>query len=379
MVKDILDSLKNDHNLRTLTPLKHQDIFVFKNDKKLINLAGNDYLALAMDKNFTHSFLSQIPQESCYLSSSSSRSLSGNFGIYEKFEAFLCRCVSSKSALIFNSGYHLNVACIASLKNLGNVFFIADKQIHASMVDGLRLSGAKFERFAHNNMEALESLLQKHHTQYDAVIILSEALFSMDGDFVLLEKLIALKKKYPNVLLYLDEAHSVGSFGQEGLGLAKELGFEKEIDFLVFTFGKAIASVGACMLCNEDFKQFFINKARSLIYSTAIPPLNVAFSLFVFEHLESLAYRRQRLIELSSFLRQNLVKKGLKVLGEAYIVSVIYGENEKAIKQAHLLEDEGFFCPAIKAPTVSKNTARLRLSLNANLNEEILKRLVEIL
>lgn len=379
MVKDILDSLKNDHNLRTLTPLKHQDIFVFKNDKKLINLAGNDYLALAMDKNFTHSFLSQIPQESCYLSSSSSRSLSGNFDIYEKFEAFLCRHVSSKSALIFNSGYHLNIACIASLKNLGNVFFIADKQIHASMVDGLRLSGARFARFAHNNMEALESLLQKYYAQYDAVIILSEALFSMDGDFALLENLIVLKRKYPNVLLYLDEAHSVGSFGQEGLGLAKELGFEKEIDFLIFTFGKAIASVGACMLCNEDFKQFFINKARSLIYSTAIPPLNVAFSLFVFEHLESLAHRRQRLIELSSFLRQNLVKKGLKVLGEAYIISVIYGENEKAIKQAHLLEDKGFFCPAIKAPTVSKNTARLRLSLNANLNEEILKRLVEIL
>lgn len=379
MVKNILDSLKNEHNLRTLTPLKHQDIFVFKNDKKLINLAGNDYLALAMDKDFTHSFLSNLPQEFCYLSSSSSRSLSGNFDIYENLELFLHHHLSSKSALIFNSGYHLNTACIASLKNLGNVFFIADKQIHASMVDGLRLSGAKFARFAHNDRDDLESLLQKYHTKYDAIIILSEALFSMDGDFAPLENLVSLKKKYSNVLLYLDEAHSVGSIGQEGLGLARELGLEKEIDFLVFTFGKAMASVGACMLCNEDFKQFFVNKARSLIYSTALPPLNIAFSLFVFEHLESFAYRRQRLRELSAFLKEKLLKKGLKVLGEAYIISVIYGENEKAINQAHLLEDEGFFCPAIKAPTVSKNTARLRLSLNANLNEEILERLIEIL
>ncbi|MBS4274849.1 aminotransferase class I/II-fold pyridoxal phosphate-dependent enzyme [Campylobacter vulpis] len=372
-VETILQNLQNEANLRTLTPLKHEGNFVFKQGKKLLNLAGNDYLGLASNSALKQEFLARVREEDLYFSSSSSRSLSGNFEIYERLEEYLKNKLQ-KEVLLFNSGYHLNLSCIAALASVPSTLFLADRLIHASMIDGLR--GAHFLRFRHNDMEHLQILLEKNHTKYENIIILSEALFSMDGDLIKLKDLIELKKKYRNVLLYIDEAHSVGCFG-EGLGLVKELGFE--VDFLVFTFGKALASVGACMITTKNFKDFLINKARGLIYSTALPPINVAFSLFIFEKIENFHKQRENLKMISAYFREGLRAKKCEFLGDYYIISLILKENQKTLKTALKLEENGFFAPAIKTPTVPKNSARIRFSLHSGLEKEDLDRVLELL
>ncbi|WP_237931051.1 aminotransferase class I/II-fold pyridoxal phosphate-dependent enzyme, partial [Campylobacter jejuni] len=205
--------------LRTLTPLKHENKFVYKQDHKLLNLVGNDYLYLASSKELKAEFLNTLKEQDLFFSSSSSRSLSGNFEIYEKLESFLKTKFKDKEILHFNSGYHLNISCIAALSSVSKTLFLTDKFIHASMIDGLRLGRADFFRFHHKDMNHLESLIQKHYENYENIIVLSEALFSMDGDFSDFKTLCELKRRYDKIKLYIDEAHSVGCFDEEGLGL----------------------------------------------------------------------------------------------------------------------------------------------------------------
>ncbi|ECL2996157.1 pyridoxal phosphate-dependent aminotransferase family protein [Campylobacter jejuni] len=378
-LEKILQDLEQNHNLRTLTPLKHENKFVYKQDHKLLNLVGNDYLYLASSKELKAEFLNTLKEQDLFFSSSSSRSLSGNFEIYEELESFLKTKFKDKEILHFNSGYHLNISCIAALSSVSKTLFLTDKFIHASMIDGLRLGRADFFRFHHKDMNHLESLIQKHYENYENIIVLSEALFSMDGDFSDFKTLCELKRRYDKIKLYIDEAHSVGCFDEEGLGLVKKLALENEVDFLVFTFGKALASMGACIICDEKYKKFFINKARAFIYSTALPPINVAWTQFIFKKMPYFKKEREKLELLSTFFKSKLQEKNHIVLGDAYIICLLLGENKKALEISQKLQKAGFFAPAIKEPTVPKNTARIRFSLHAGLNTEELERIIELL
>ena len=171
-----------------------------------------------------------------------------------------------------------------------------------------------------------------------------------------------------------DEAHSVGCFGDDGLGYVRSLGLEKEIDFLVFTFGKAIASMGACMISDE--KDFFINKARGFIYSTAIAPINVAWTLYIFEKLSNFNEKRKHLLDLG-FKFKNALKTKFEVIGDAYIVSLLLKQNDLADKFYKKLLENGIFAPAIKEPTVPKNSARIRFSLHSGLNLQDIEKILE--
>ncbi len=378
-LEKILQNLKQNYNLRTLTSLKHEGNFVIKKDKRLLNLAGNDYLNLANSKTLKNEFLNTLKDDNLFFSSSSSRSLSGNFEIYEEFETFLKTKFKEHAILHFNSGYHLNISCIAALSSIPNTLFLADKFIHASMIDGLKLSRANFFRYKHKDMQNLENLICKHYEKYENIIILSEALFSMDGDFSDFKALLNFKKHYKKIKLYIDEAHSVGCFDDEGLGLVKKLGIENEIDFLVFTFGKAISSIGACMISSKEYKNFFINKARAFIYSTALPPINVAWTLFIFKKMSRFKEKRQHLEYISFLFKNKLQEKNYQILGDAHIISLLLGENKKALEIANKLEEVGIFAPAIKEPTVAKNTARIRFSLHAGLKINDIERIIELL
>ncbi|AXP09539.1 pyridoxal phosphate-dependent aminotransferase family protein [Campylobacter hepaticus] len=375
----ILQNLHKNYNIRTLTPLKHEGKFIYKENKKLLNLASNDYLNLATCKELKHEFLNTLEEDHFFFSSSSSRSLSGNFTIYQNFENFLKSKFKEKEVLHFNSGYHLNISCIAALASIPNTLFLADKFIHASMIDGLKLGKANFFRFHHNNIDNLEKLIKKHYNQYENIIILTEALFSMDGDFSNLKALCDLKKHYKKIKLYIDEAHSVGCFDSEGLGLVKRLNLENEVDFLIFTFGKALASMGACIISHKKYKSFFINKARAFIYSTALPPINVAWTQFIFKKMPIFEEKRKKLQDLSVFFKTKLQEKNYQILGDAYIISLLLIENQKALKIANMFETEGIFAPAIKEPTVPKNTARIRFSLHTGLNINELERIIKLL
>ena len=377
-ITSLLHSLKLEQNYRALTPMKHEGIFLSLNGEKLLNLASNDYLSIAQDEKLAQDFLKQASLIDSPLSSSSSRILSGNFAIFEALENHLSALYGAESALLFNSGYHANLGIIDALAKLPSVLFLCDSFMHASVFDGLRISRAKFLRFPHNDTTSLQSLLSTHRKNFQSVIILSEGIFSMEGDLAPLGELVALKERY-DALLYLDEAHSVGTCGEDLLGLASYLKLTNAIDFLVLAFGKALGSVGGCVLCDEIFKSYFINKARPLIYSTALPPISAAFSLFVLEHLAEFRERAVRLRALGDYLRGELSTLGQDFIGGSHIISLMAYENATALELSHKLRKIGYFAPAIKSPSVPEKKARIRLSLTSNLEKSHFDNLLEML
>lgn len=391
-IAQTLENLKSDSNYRALTPQKHRGFHIAKhlqghntrrtsNQKWLLNLASNDYLGLSTDESFNAAFLdSTLFKEHLLFSSSSSRLLSGNFEIYTMLESHLSHTFG-KQALLFNSGFHANLGALGALNSLQNVLFVADKSIHASHIDGLKsFKPTHLKRFAHNDMQMLEKILRDNAPQYAAVFVLSEGLFSMEGDFAPLRHLTQIKRQFDNVYLYLDEAHSIGSFGKNGLGICADFGLLDSVDFIVLTFGKALASMGACVLCDALFYEYFVNFSRSLIYSTALPPLNIARSLFGFLELPNLERQRASLARLSADFKALLTRElELEILGDYNIISLVLGDNAKAVHFSQRLEQKGYFAPAIKSPTTPKNRALLRFSLCANLSSDRLESLTQTL
>lgn len=394
--KEKLNALTTSGNLRTLMSLSHNGIHIEHKGKTCINLASNDYLGLSAEfqqqgtqlsfEGF-RAFLDSI-NEHIYFSASSSRLLSGDFMVFSYAENLIANAYNThiankeatKECLLFNSGYSANVSLIESLNKLGSVLFLLDEFSHASIFDGIKLSGARFRRFTHNDMEELHNLLRINHNDYDMLIIVSEGLFSMEGDMID-SKIFTLKNSYENVLLYVDEAHSVGALGKEGLGIISQYEKLHEVDFLLLTFGKAIGSIGACVLCAKEMKSYFINFARSLIYSTALPPINVAFSAYIFSLLKDFEDKRVYLDSISKQTKTYLseIFGQERVLGEAYIISLLLGENQKALRVSELLESMGIFAPCIRYPTVPKGSARIRFSLNAGLKKQHLNTLLNTL
>lgn len=375
----ILDALRENTNFRALSPLSHQGKLLYKGEKPLLNLATNDYLGIAQDPSLQGEFLAQHDPALTPFSSSSSRILSGNFEIFARLESLLSLLYAPKSALLFNSGYHANIGCIDSLHQLGGVLFVIDSAAHASIFDGIKISRARFLRFKHNHLEEVEKILQTHAHKYEHVILVSEGIFSMDGDFAPLVEFVRFKSLYKNLSIYLDEAHSLGVCGQEMLGLAKEFALLESIDFVVLAFGKAIGSVGGCVLCSPTFKQYFINKARSLIYSTMLPPINIAFTLYVFENLSKLKSRQKHLQKLCALLKSHLQDSGIHFLGRAQIFCIMTHDNQKTLELSQRLEERGFYAPAIRPPTVPSNQARIRISLHAGLDKEEITKIAQAL
>ncbi|MDE7382256.1 MAG: aminotransferase class I/II-fold pyridoxal phosphate-dependent enzyme, partial [Muribaculaceae bacterium] len=215
---------------------------------------------------------------------------------------------------------------------------------------------------------------------YKRVIIVVEAVYSMDGDTAPLKQLVALKKKYSNLLIYLDEAHSFGVFGEKGLGLAEREGLIEDVDFLIGTFGKATASAGAFVACPEEWKIYLLNSARSFIFSTALPPINYAWSLLMFRKLRTLSHERQVLAEKSLRFKKDIENiTGKENPSCSQIIPYMVGDADKAIRLAGFLQDKGFDVLPIRRPTVPPGGERLRFSLSAATQESELKRLISTL
>lgn len=239
-----LQLLEEHSNLRRLPRMVHDGRDVIVDGKRMLNLSSNDYLGLASDRALREEFLRTLTPDTFLPTSSSSRLLTGNFTVYEELEAELARLFGKEAALVFNSGYHANTGILPAVSD-AQTLILADKLVHASLIDGIRLSAAKCIRYRHNDLAQLERLLKEHHSAFRQIIIVTESIFSMDGDQADLPALAELKRRYGNVLLYVDEAHAFGVRGRQGLGCAEESGCTGDIDFLVGTFGKAAASAGA--------------------------------------------------------------------------------------------------------------------------------------
>ncbi|WP_300852843.1 8-amino-7-oxononanoate synthase [uncultured Bacteroides sp.] len=371
-----LQILEEHSNLRSLPALTHEGRYVEAHGQRMLNLSSNDYLGLAADRQLREEFLQGLTADSFLPTSSSSRLLTGNFSIYDELEQTLAGLFGTEAALVFNSGYHANTGILPAVSD-AHTLILADKLVHASLIDGIRLSAARCIRYRHNDLKQLERLLTENHSAYRQVIIVTESLFSMDGDAADLKELVRLKQAYDNVLLYVDEAHAFGVRGERGLGYAEECGCIGEIDFLVGTFGKAAASAGAYIVCRRAIREYLVNRMRTFIFTTALPPVNIAWTLFIVRKLTGFQARRVHLERISSMLRNALTEKGYACPSTSHIVPMIAGASADAILKAEALQRHGFYALPVRPPTVPEGTSRIRFSLTADITEEEVEELIK--
>ena len=332
-----------------------------------LNLAGNDYLGLGCNRDLVQEFYSNLAPDSCLElygpGSGASRLMTGNHGQYQQLEEVLAELYAVDRTLIFNSGYHINIGLLPALAEKGDLV-LADKLCHASLIDGMRLSRARVIRYPHLDYDRVEELLKKNRDQYKKIFLVTESIFSMDGDCADVGLLVHLKEQY-GAVLYLDEAHAVGVRGQHGLGLAEEQGALDRVDLLVGTFGKAWAGQGAFVACSGIVYDFLVNAARSLIFTTALPPVNIHWLNFVLPRIKEMTAEREHLRRLGSTLRSALQEQGLDTAGDSQIVPVMIGDAGRAVTVAEQLRAHAFWVNAVRPPTVPEGTSRLRLSVTA--------------
>lgn len=366
-----LSELKLQHRLRTIP----SDIAADVRSGSLIDLCSNDYMGLAAKQaDFIPEFLASFPHLS--MSASASRLLAGEQNIYSLTERLLGE-LYGKSALLFNSGYHANVGIVQALNREGTLW-LTDRLIHASAIDGIRLARAEFKRWHHNDAGHLRRIVESEAARRDRIVILCESVYSMDGDIAPLREIVAIKRDYPNVEIYLDEAHSFGVMGEGGLGLARQLNLVNEIDYLIGTFGKGCASVGAFVVASDSAIKYILNTARSFIFSTALPPVNVAWTKFMIETLLLMDQERFFLKNLSEYFRNGIEKiSGQPNCSQSQIVPLITGDSSEAIRISNHLKEKGIIALPIRRPTVPPGGERIRFSLNANLNVEAIDYVLE--
>lgn len=367
-----LDRLRQMQRYRSIPEIgERQGVYITIGGSRLLNLSSNDYLGIGTDRELCASWMETLAgcgglDGQVTMSSTSSRLLTGNHKIMDGLESVIAEAYGCEAALVFNSGYHANTGLLPALATRHDLI-LSDKLNHASIIDGLRISDAEFRRYQHGDCDHLEQLLCDAAGRYRQVFIVTESVFSMDGDLADLRRLVELKRKY-DAMLIVDEAHGVGVFGEHGLGLGEELGVLQEIDILVGTFGKAMASVGAYAVMRGLYREYLVNTMRTLIFTTALPPMVLAWSRMTF--LRQLEMRKERghLRKLAAKLRTALREADFEVPGESQIVPVVLGEDRTAVAVAAALHEMGFYVLPVRPPTVPENSARLRFSLRADLD-----------
>ncbi|HID98615.1 MAG TPA: 8-amino-7-oxononanoate synthase [Thermodesulfobacteriaceae bacterium] len=339
---------------------------VLSGGERLVDFSSNDYLGLAGNSALVDGAVSAIRRWGT--GARASRLMSGDLEIHHTLERAVADLKGTETGLLFGSGYLANSGIIPSICGRKDVIF-SDRLNHASIIDGIMLSRARAFRFRHNDIDHLESLLETHREKYEKALIIAEGLYSMDGDFAPVGKLIELKECY-DTLLMLDEAHSAGVYGKRGEGTVSREDAEK-VDILLGTFGKAFGGYGAYAAVSRAMKRFLINRARTFIFSTALPPCVIGSDLAALDLMPKVSGLRKRVIESSEMLRTWFRQKtGLEVRGESQIIPVIVGENRMALELAGHLQKTGFLVKAVRPPTVPAGEARIRISVTARHTEE---------
>ncbi|WP_163469726.1 aminotransferase class I/II-fold pyridoxal phosphate-dependent enzyme [Fusobacterium sp. IOR10] len=348
-----LNKKKQENNFRTLKIFNEKDL----------NLSSNDYLGLAHDDKLKEKFYEEFKEE-VYLSSSSSRLITGNYNGIIKLEVQLEE-IYEKPALVMNSGFSANKTIIETFYNK-NSLIITDKLNHASIYNGIILSNCKISRYKHLDMDHLESILKKYSEKYKDILIVSETIYSMEGDTANLKKLVELKKKY-NCSLMIDEAHSYGVFGY---GISYNLNLIKDIDFLVIPLGKGGGSIGAYIICEDYYKDYLINCGKEFIYTTSLPPVNIFWNLFILKNMDKFEDRRKKLKELIEFTFLKIKELEINVVSDSHILGLVVGDNQKVDIISKNLRSKGYIVYSIKSPTVGKGTERIRIGLNPNITKK---------
>ncbi|MEM0542330.1 pyridoxal phosphate-dependent aminotransferase family protein [Flavobacterium sp. j3] len=355
--------------------------------KGLIDFASNDYLGFAHSEtifNATHQYL--LDNNIKINGATGSRLLSGNHSLYHTTETFIANFHQSETALIFNSGYDANVGFFGSVPQRNDVI-LYDELCHASIRDGIQMSHAKSFKFQHNDLEELEKLIIKfqqpetRNAQPETIFIVTESVFSMDGDCPNFEELVALSEKYKTYLV-VDEAHALGVFGERGEGVVQSLGFQDKVFARIMTFGKGLGCHGAAILGSSELNSYLVNFARSFIYTTGLSPHSVATILVAYKQLEVEQNALNALKNNITHFNQEKNRLGLKplfVYSKSAIQCAIIPGNESVKNIAKQLQEKGFDVKPILSPTVPEGQERLRFCLHSYNSETEITEVLQLL
>ncbi|CAH0287048.1 8-amino-7-oxononanoate synthase [Peribacillus sp. Bi96] len=361
-IKTELANLEEISQKRQLVTTKFaEQPWLMIDGRRMLNLASNNYLGYAGDERLKKAMIDAVHTYGA--GATASRLIIGNHPLYEQAEQVLVNWKNAEAGLIINSGYTANLGIISTLLSR-NDFIFSDKLNHASIVDGALLSRAKHKRYRHNDLTHLEALLKNASIESNKLIV-TDTVFSMDGDFAFLEDLVWLKERY-NAILMTDEAHGSGIYGKNGEGYAYHLGLQNKVDIQMGTFSKALGSFGAYVVGKKWLIDYLKNRMRGFIYSTALPPAILSSIKTAIELVQEEPERRTLLQTHSEYFRKELTNYGFNICGsQSQIVPIVIGENEKAMGFATRLQKEGIAGIAVRPPTVPENEARIRFTVTA--------------
>jgi 8-amino-7-oxononanoate synthase len=343
--------------------------------RELIHFGSNDYLGLAADPRLAQAATEAVAHDGW--GSGASPLVTGHTTAHQRLAQRLAEFEGVEAALVFSSGFAANAGAIAALVGPGDVVY-CDRKNHASLFDGCRLSRADVRVYPHADCTRLASLLsesQKHRRR----LIVTDGLFSMDGDLAPLAALAELAARH-NAMLMVDEAHATGVFGISGRGICEHLGVEDGVPIRIGTLSKALGSIGGFVAGSQSLIDWLVNRARPYVFSTAAPPATAAASLAAINIIHDEPQRRQRLLARADALREELIRQGWNIgTSASQIIPLVVGDAERAVKMSTELHDRGIFLPAIRPPTVPDGEACLRISLTANHTDEMIAKLLAAL
>lgn len=363
--KEQLDSKIENHNLRTLREYCPLDAVRVKRDnKEYLMMASNNYLGLTFDTRVIEGALKGVQQYGT--GSGGSRLVSGTFPLFTELERSLAKFKNTEKALVFNTGYMANVGTISAVADKNTIIF-SDALNHASIIDGCRLSRGTVKTYSHCDIDELKYML-KQVDRNTRKLIVTDGVFSMDGDIVPLDKLYELSRDY-NALLMVDDAHATGTIGN-GHGTAAYFGLEKEVDIQLGTLSKSLGSVGGYVAANSTIIDYLVNTSRSFIFSTALSPADIGAALAALHVLESDVSVLQRLHENVNYMADQLISIGINATNETPIFPILIGHNEDTLAVSNYLYEAGIIGTAIRPPTVPIGESRIRLTVTAAHNKE---------
>ena len=363
--KEQLDSKIENHNLRTLREYCPLDaVRVKRDDKEYLMMASNNYLGLTFDTRVIEGALKGAQQYGT--GSGGSRLVSGTFPLFTELERSLAKFKNTEKALVFNTGYMANVGTISAVADKNTIIF-SDALNHASIIDGCRLSRGTVKTYSHCDIDELKYLL-KQVDRNTRKLIVTDGVFSMDGDIAPLDKLYELSRDY-NALLMVDDAHATGTIGN-GHGTAAYFGLEKEVDIQLGTLSKSLGSVGGYVAANSTIIDYLVNTSRSFIFSTALSPADIGAALAALQVLETDASVLARLQENVNYMADQLIPMGIDATNETPIFPILIGRNEDTLAVSDYLYEAGIIGTAIRPPTVPIGESRIRLTVTAAHNKE---------
>ncbi len=375
-ISDELIKIKESGLYRELKVVGNaQDTRIDIEGKTYLSFCSNNYLGLANHPSVVKAVKEAV--EKYGWGTGASRLVSGNMTLHETLEREISKFKRKEATIVFPTGYMANIGTISTLVSSGDLV-ICDKLNHASIIDGCRLSGAAFRIYAHCNMEKLENILRKS-SKYNRKLIVTDSVFSMDGDLAPLPEIVRIATKY-NAMVMVDEAHGTGVFGENGRGVVEHFNMDKEVDVVMGTLSKAIGSLGGYVCGDHDLISYLRNKARSFMYTTALPPAVCAASIAGINLIQEGPLLREALWNNVCYIKDKLRSRGINMISsQSQIIPLLIGDTQKTVEISKLLYKRGILIPAIRPPTVPANSSRLRMTVMSSHTQGDLKSLFKAL